>query len=152
MKPRSAVVLIQNDKIALIERHRSGRHYFSFPGGKIQADETPAIAAAREIMEELGLEVKIGQLVAEVWYRDTPQYYFLVENSADMFGDATGSEMSSAPESRKGSYLPVWMAVDDLISQPVLPKLMAEFVWHAHHTGWPAHPFVMTDNPADEID
>ena len=77
MKPRAAVVLIQNDKIALIERYRSGKHYLVFPGGKIEAGEIAAFAAKREIKEELGLDVEIGQMVAEVWYEETPQYYFL---------------------------------------------------------------------------
>lgn len=151
MKARAAVILIQNDKIALIERNRSGRHYFVFPGGKIESGESPAIAAGRESKEELGLDVKIGPMVAEVWYQGSPQYYFLADRIDGQFGHSTGAEMSSLPGSKKGTYLPVWMRVDELPDQLVLPKLMAEFVWKSHHTSWPEHPLVVTEPPPDEL-
>ncbi len=150
MKARAAVILIQNDKIALIDRHRSGMHYLVFPGGKIEAGETAAGAAEREIKEELGLDVEIGQMVAEVWYEETPQYYFLGYAIGGRFGLGTGKEMSSLPESKKGSHLPVWIPVDDLTSQPVLPKLVTGFVLSCYRSGWPERPLIMTDQPPDD--
>jgi 8-oxo-dGTP pyrophosphatase MutT (NUDIX family) len=150
VKARAAVILILNDKIALIERHRSGRHYFVFPGGKIEAGETPAVAAKREIMEELGLEVKIGPMVAEVWYQGTPQYYFLADRTGGQFSHGTGTEMSSPLDSEKGSYHPIWLRMDDLSKHQVLPKLVADFVWKSHHSRWPEHPLVVKDTPPDE--
>ena len=68
MKPRAAVILIKGTEIALIERYRSGMHYYVFPGGKIKSHETASSAAARETWEELGLQVHIEQMIAEVWY------------------------------------------------------------------------------------
>jgi 8-oxo-dGTP diphosphatase len=68
VKARAAVVLICTDKIALIERHRNGRHYYVFPGGKVEAGETPARAAAREAEEELGLVVKIERTIPCIFY------------------------------------------------------------------------------------
>lgn len=150
MKARAAAILIQNDKIALIERYRSGRHYFVFPGGKIEPGESPAAAAKRELKEELGLEVSIGQMVAEVWYLGTPQYYFLAEVIGGQFGHGTGAEMNSLPDSEKGSHLPVWMQVDELSSQPVLPTVVAGFVITSHTKGWPERPLLVTDRPPDE--
>jgi 8-oxo-dGTP pyrophosphatase MutT (NUDIX family) len=151
MKARAAVILIQNDKITLIERHRSGRHYFVFPGGKIKAGETPATAAKREIMEELGLEVKIGQMVAEVWYQGSPQYYFLADRISGQFGHGTGTELNSSLDSEKGSYRPIWLRIDDFLKHQVLPKLVADFVWKSHHSKWPENPLVVKDNPPDEL-
>ena len=149
MKARAAVILILNDKIALIERHRSGRHYFVFPGGKVETSETPALAAKREIMEELGLEVNIGRMVAEVWYLGTPQYYFLAQRIGGQFGHGTGAEMNSPLDSEKGSHHPVWLRLDDVPKHNVLPKLMAELVWKSHHTRWPENTLVVTDRPPD---
>jgi 8-oxo-dGTP diphosphatase len=151
VKARAAVILIQNDKIALIERHRSGRHYFVFPGGKIEASETPAVAAQREIEEELGLEVKIGPIVAEVWYQGTPQYYFLANRTGGQFGHGSGTEMNSPLDSEKGSYHPIWLRMDDLPKHQVLPKLVADFVWKSHHSCWPQQPLVVTDQQPDDL-
>jgi len=150
VKARAAVILIQNDKIALIERNRSGKHYYVFPGGKIEAGESPAFAAERESKEELGLDVRIGPMVAEVWYLGSPQYYYLADRIDGQFGHGTGPEMSSLPDSKKGSYLTVWLPVDEVLSRQVLPKLMAEFVWKSHHTSWPDHTLVVTEHPPDE--
>ena len=152
MRARAAVILIQNDKIALIERHRQGLHYFAFPGGKIESGETPAQAAVRETREELGLKIKVFRMVAEVWYLGNPQYYYLAEAMGGWFGHGSGSEMSSSLETKKGTYLPVWMGLDQLVNQPVLPKLMAEYVHKATHEGWPDTPLLVTDQPPDKTD
>jgi 8-oxo-dGTP pyrophosphatase MutT (NUDIX family) len=150
MKPRAAVILIQNDRIALIERHKSGRHYFVFPGGKIELDERAADAAKREALEELGLEVNIGRMLAEVWFQGAPQYYFLAEAIGGQFGHGTGSELASQPGSAKGSYHPLWMRLEEITNHPVLPELMAEFVRKSHPDGWPEVHLVVTDPPTDE--
>ena len=150
MKPRAAVILIQNDKIALIDRHRQGSHYIVFPGGKVEAGETPAEAARRETREELGLEVNIGRMVAEVWYLGNPQYYFLAEASGGRFGQGTGEEMNSSLGSKKGTYRPTWMRLGELARQPVLPKLVAELVMNASRDGWPEATLVVRDMPPDE--
>jgi len=104
----------------------------------------------RETQEELGLKVEVGRMVAEVWYLGNPQYYFLAEAMGGRFGHGSGSEMSSSLETKKGTYLPVWMELDQLVNQPVLPKLMAEYLHKALQGGWPGTPLVVTDQSPDE--
>jgi 8-oxo-dGTP diphosphatase len=136
MSYRAAVVLLQDDKIALIERHRVGLHYFTCPGGHVEPGEAPEQAAVREAREELGLEVSIQRLLAEIWWHDRPQYYYLVEAIGGDFGTGTGEEMHEMlPE--KGSYQPVWVPVQDLLDLPVLPHTMAEIIVKARSAGWP---------------
>ena len=151
MKARSAVILTHQDEIALIERLRLGRHYYTFPGGKVKATETSAQAAARETLEELGLEVEIGEMVAEVWYQGAPQYYYLAEATGGQFGQGSGLEMSSSAQSGKGSYHPIWMDIDQLTIQPVLPKIMAKFVVKSHREGWPERPLVQIYLTPDDV-
>ena len=150
MKARAAVILIQNGKIALIERYRQGLHYFVFPGGKVEAKETPAQAAARETKEELGLKVVVGAMVAVVWYLGSPQYYFLAQAAGGQFGQGNGSEMNSAPDSTKGTYHPIWMELTKLKSQPLLPKIMTGFVLKSIQDGWAETPLLVKDQPPDE--
>ncbi|NJC97617.1 MAG: DNA mismatch repair protein MutT, partial [Anaerolineae bacterium] len=40
MRIRAGVVLIEDDRVALIERHRAGLDYYVFPGGGVDEGET----------------------------------------------------------------------------------------------------------------
>jgi 8-oxo-dGTP pyrophosphatase MutT (NUDIX family) len=44
---RAAVVIVENGRVALIERVRDGRTYFVFPGGRVESGESPQQAAVR---------------------------------------------------------------------------------------------------------
>ena len=51
---------------------------WEFPGGKIEAGETPQEALKREIMEELDTKVKIGNLIDTIEY-DYPKFDLLMD-------------------------------------------------------------------------
>src|SRR5512147_733333 len=117
MRTRAGIVLIEDKKVALIERHRAGLDYFVFPGGGVDEGETPEQAAVREAMEELGIEVAIKQKVAEIQLASkSRQIYFLVEQTGGIFGTGTGEEYTdSVPnDPGEGIYIPVWMPIDEL--------------------------------------
>jgi len=144
MSYRAAIILLQDGQIALIERHRAGQHYFTFPGGHVEPGETPEQAALRETKEELGLDVTIQRLVAEIWWHDRPQFYYLVQAIGGDFGTGTGEEMHN-PIPEKGLYLPTWIPVRVLLDLPVLPRSMARVVLQAQSTGWPDSAPVIHD-------
>ena len=144
MSYRAAIVLLQDDKIALIERRRAGLHYFTFPGGHVEPGETPEQAAVRETKEELGLDVSIKRLLAEIWWHDRPQYYYLVEAFGGDFGSGTGEEMHH-PLPERGSYQPVWIPIQDLLDLPVLPHVLADVIVKAQSAGWPDPVPVLRD-------
>lgn len=145
MSYRAAVILIENGQVALIERHRQGRHYFTFPGGHVDPGETPEQAAVRETEEELGLKVEIKQLLAKIWWRGKPQYYYLAETVAGIFGTGRGKEILH-PHPEKGTYEPVWVALGDLLEKPVQPRSMVEIVARAQTGGWPDPPPVLHED------
>jgi mutator protein MutT len=56
----------------LITQRRANSHLgglWEFPGGKREAGETFEVCLLREIREELGVEIAVGELIAEVAHR-----------------------------------------------------------------------------------
>jgi 8-oxo-dGTP diphosphatase len=144
MSYRAAILLLQDDKIAMIERHRQGLHYFTFPGGHVDEGETPEQAAIRETMEALGLQVELKKLVVKMGWQGKWQYYYLVEVTGGTFGTGTGEEMHH-PLPEKGTYRPVWVPIANLLNQPVKPREMAELVLRFLKEGWPEQPVVIPE-------
>lgn len=132
---RAAVILIQDGAIALLERHRDGKHYYVFPGGHFEPGETPEQAAAREAFEELGVQVVVRRLVAQGEVNGRWNQYFLAEITGGTFGSGAGEEWT-ADRPKKGSYAAVWLPVGDLPAYPVKPEAMAEHVFHHALAGW----------------
>ena len=148
MRTRAGVVLIENDKVALIERHRDGLDYYVFPGGGVDVGETAQQAAIREALEELGVEVAIKQPVAVIHFDQSTQVYFLVERVSGEFGTGTGEEFTDADpgDPTEGIYVPVWMAIDELSQQPkVFPMDVAKLVLESRISGWPPEPIVINE-------
>jgi 8-oxo-dGTP diphosphatase len=61
------VVVDPDDRVLLIRHHAEGREFYVLPGGRVEPGETAAEAAAREVLEETGLRVDIGDLL---WVRE----------------------------------------------------------------------------------
>jgi 8-oxo-dGTP diphosphatase len=144
MSNRAAILLLQDDKVALIERHRAGLHYFTFPGGHVENGETLENAVIRETEEELGLKVVIKKLLASMSWHEQWQYYYLVDAVGGTFGTGSGEEMI-APPLERGTYHPIWMPLTELLNQPVLPREMAELVARCAPDGWPEQPFIISE-------
>lgn len=140
MRIRAGIVLIQDGKVALIERHRAGLNYFVFPGGGVDEGESPEQAAVREAMEELGIEVDVKQKVAEIQFgQKSRQVYFLAEQTGGEFGTGAGAEYTNAdPDSSdEGIYIPVWMPIAELLlHENIYPAEVTRLVVKSIQEGW----------------
>ncbi len=146
MRTRAGIVLIENDKVALIERHRGGLDYFVFPGGGVDEGETPEQGAVREAMEELGVEVVIKQKVAEIHFDQSTQIYFLVQRVSGEFGSGTGEEYTDSDpnDPSEGIYIPIWMLIDELPRhEKVFPEALTKLVVMSQTDGWSKEPVMI---------
>jgi 8-oxo-dGTP pyrophosphatase MutT (NUDIX family) len=145
MRIRAGCVLIEGNKLALIERYRAGRHYFSFPGGGVDEGESHEQAAVREMEEELGLQVKVIRKIADVIFNGRPQYYFLVEKIGGEFGTGTGEEYGNY-DPAYGTYQPLWMPLDEILNHNVVPRPLAELVSRSVREGWPDGTVIISED------
>ncbi len=143
---RAAAIILQVGQIALMRREKHGQLYYVFPGGKQEEGETGIQAAAREVQEELGLQVTVGRLVAQTWYRGREQNYYLCTVIGGLFGSGQGPEMIGPFTPESGTYLPLWLPVSDLHNYLVLPRPVAELVQSAQSQGWPEQPLVFNED------
>lgn len=63
-----AGAIIKDNKVFAAQRGNKGetRFKWEFPGGKIEPNETPEQALARELKEELLIDVKVHELIAKI--------------------------------------------------------------------------------------
>lgn len=92
-KVASCAVIPTPEGVVLVKRSiQPGRGKWVIPGGFVERDETVAQAAARETLEETGLEVRVGDLVGVYSYPDS--MIVVVVYSAQV----TGGEMIAGSE------------------------------------------------------
>ena len=74
-----AAIIIHNNKIFATQRgYGEFKDGWEFPGGKIEAGETPEEALVREIWEELDTEIEVGALFDTVEY-DYPTFHLSMQ-------------------------------------------------------------------------
>jgi 8-oxo-dGTP pyrophosphatase MutT (NUDIX family) len=140
MRIRAGIVLIENSKVALIERYRAGVHYYVFPGGGVKKSESPKEAAVREMEEETGLRVVIKRKLAKIRFELTRQVYYLGERVSGEYGTGTGKEYALADpdDPYRGTYKPIWMPLSELPEHDnVYPTTVTNLVMRAEVDGWP---------------
>ena len=134
---RAAVILVDGDTVALIERVRDGRRYYLFPGGGVDPGETPEGAATREAREELGLDVEIVRLIARATFDGNEQLYYLARAKSGTFGSGEGEEMTGEEFPEYGSYRAVRTPIHALAALDVRPADLAAIVHRSAVHGWP---------------
>jgi 8-oxo-dGTP diphosphatase len=95
-----ALVYDEQHRLLVVQRaNEPGRGLWSLPGGRVEPGEDDPTAVAREVAEETGLRVEVGEFVGEV-ERDAPngKLYVIRDYRAEQVGGAlaAGDDASDA--------------------------------------------------------
>lgn len=75
----TAAVLVQDGRIFATQRgYGQYKDGWEFPGGKIEAGETPEETIVREIREELNVTIEVDQYITTVEY-DYPEFHLSMD-------------------------------------------------------------------------
>lgn len=134
---RAAAIIIQDGALALIKRTRPGRLYYLFPGGQVEPQEANEDTVRREVKEELGFDVEVGRLIAEVVFEQKSQFFYLADVTGGTFGTGDGAEMLGKVSAMQGTYEPVWIPISELTNHNIVPNEVVQLVQAVQGANWP---------------
>lgn len=115
---RARAIIIEQDKILLINRIKGNDSYWVIPGGAVESDESHEQAVNRECLEELGVKIKVQKLflqrLGDKQEIEGQQEFFYLCNIVDgQIGTGQGPEFQAGTQ-YKGEYRIKWIDLKDL--------------------------------------
>lgn len=121
-------LVVNEGSLLLVQRSADpGKGLWALPGGRVEANETLPAAAKREVKEETGLEVEIGDVA---WVGDNigpgspPEWHHLI---VDFWASGSGQAVAGDDAANVE-----WVPISALRQQPMV-ETMYELVDHV----WP---------------
>ena len=116
--PQVAVgaVVVSDQHLLMVQRNQDpGKGLWSVPGGRLEPGEYLSAAVAREVKEETGLDVSVGELLGILEVVGDPHYVILdFVATVDGPGDPTAGDDVAAVR---------WVPLDEVSALECTPRL-----------------------------
>jgi ADP-ribose pyrophosphatase YjhB (NUDIX family) len=113
-------VIVQDDSLLLVERaNPPGVGKWAVPGGVVEPGETLAAAAAREVREETGLDISVGDIAwvgDSIGPGDPPAWHFTI---LDFWASAVGGTLRAGDDAARAE----WVPLNDLATRPMVDTM-----------------------------
>lgn len=117
---RPAILIIENGQVLTMQYNYGGQEVYNLPGGNLELGEHLSDTLAREMQEELGIEVWVGEmvLVGEVYFEDRKKHtlHLLFE------GKITAGIPTLNPKETSALAIK-WLTINDLEKVNLYPNL-----------------------------
>lgn len=120
MTPQIAIgaIVIHDDALLMVQRaHDPGKGLWSLPGGRVEQGEYLADALRREVLEETGLTVEIGELAGILEVPGDDLHYVILDYHATVAGDPAPTAGTDASEVR-------WVPLRDVAKMDCTPRFV----------------------------
>jgi 8-oxo-dGTP diphosphatase len=112
--------VVDDGRLLLVRRLNAPREgLWAVPGGKVEFGETLAESARREVKEETGLEVEIGEVI---WVGETlgpgdpPAWHYVL---VDFMGTVVGGHLEAGDDAAEVA----WFSLTDARDLPLTPTM-----------------------------
>lgn len=134
MPKRVRAIIIEDGKVLLMHRVKNGLEYWAFPGGAIdETDKNVEGALKRECLEELGVEVEVGDFSLEITSRAPHtlgeiEHFYNCKIVSGVVGTGTGEEFSGRDIDKYGTYEVEWLPLSIIKDKNVWPVEVRDII------------------------
>ena len=118
--PQIAVgaIVVHDDALLMVQRANDpGKGLWSVPGGRVEAGEFLADALRREVREETGLEVEVGELAGILEVPGDELHYVILDYHAVVTGSPEPKASGDAGDAR-------WVPLDQVAHMECTPRFI----------------------------